>query len=66
MAFNDWRNQDAKLDEEWERMQREPFAPSAGETVGTVIGGVVYLGWVTFWLAAIATVLYLIGRAIAE
>jgi hypothetical protein len=56
--------EDRRLEEHYRDMQATPFEPSASETVGSMIGGllglVIYGG---FWILVCVAV-YLVGKAV--
>ena len=60
------RDQDRRLDEEWAELQRQPFEPTSGEVLGTVIGGTIGIAIRLGVWVAIAAGLYLVGRAVIE
>ena len=61
-----WKQEqeDRRLEEHYRDMQETPFEPSASETVGSMIGGILWLvinGG--FWIL-VCVVVYLVGKAV--
>jgi tetrahydromethanopterin S-methyltransferase subunit G len=68
----DWKSErearraeeDRRLDEHYRDLQATPFEPSAGETIGATIGGMIGIAFQCVWLLVVCVIVYLVGKAV--